>query len=193
MTGFIYSCVSGIPLFTCQGVMTSKNRNVLPPGYQEATERGQYSADVGLFFPISFACAKFVIVPFFQMDKMLSRLVVGYLAEQWPEYSLEFIEKHWCYGDMLFVCIAPGNKIVGTVAVDRKRFFPFISTVYVVPGYRMKGWARLLVDFGEVYVKHTGFKESRLWCDEKLVGMYTKMGYSFEKVEDGHHILVKSF
>jgi len=82
------------------------------------------------------------------------------------------------------------NKLYGTIAVDRKNFYPYISQLYIVESERCRGLARHLINFSNRYIKSLNFTQSRLWCENKLVEYYTKLGWFFEGKQNDLNIMV---
>ena len=164
---------------------------MLPKGYSTVTDRCMYQADVGLICPMTYFQPEtgIQIQPFFMLDLDMQNSVVSRLEKEWNEIDHDFIDKNWSQGgDILYVAFNFGdapNNIIGTIAVDRKGFTPFISTVYVCPMYRGFGYSKILITFAETFIKEVlHFKESHLWCEEAMLDFYFNLGYSIEKSDD---------
>lgn len=150
-----------------------------------------HQADAGTVCPLSWYSSKIgmSISPYFDLPADAKVSIIVELGNVWPEYTDQFILKNFSCGDMLYVATI-SQKVVGCVAVDRKRFQPFISTLLVVPDMRNKGYSKFLIQFAEQYVKQFGFNESRLWCRSNLLDFYKALGYTTE-CKEGENIVMK--
>lgn len=80
--------------------------------------------------------------------------------------------------------------MIGFVVVERDRFVPFISHLYVAPEHRRHGHAEALLAFAERYVASLGFSETKLWCRDALLPFYRARGWSVESRADALHCLL---
>jgi len=104
--------------------------------------------------------------------------VTGYAA------SPEALCGHWPGGtNVLFVARTLDqlrSEYIGCVAVDTHQFFPIISHLHVMEGFRGHGHARMLLQLAERFiVGEMGHGRWWLWCEDRagLVDMYVGMGY----------------
>lgn len=154
-------------------------------------EMGQFQADVGYVYPVSVEHNNgFRTRPFARLtDIDVKDAVLHHLSEEFG-CSLERVEREWTHGpDALYVCTTNNNNtnkssLVGFVAVDRQRFRPYVSHLYVIEEHRGKGVASQLLELAETSALEMGFSEVRLWCKFPLVGFYSKRGYEEYQMDD---------
>ena len=82
------------------------------------------------------------------------------------------------------------TMLYGTIAIDKKNFYPFISNLYIVLEQRSKGLGNFLLKFANKYIKSLQFTQSRLWCENKLVPFYTNLGWEIESKKDELNIMI---
>lgn len=163
----------------------------LPPGYTSINSRCQITADTGFTCPLMYTDNTLCIKPYFMMDVEDQKIVTQHLRKQWGIYTHEYIDKELSYGDMLYVAWNE-NGFIGTVAIDRKQFTPFIGTLYVSDTLRNLGYSKILMTFAETYVhKVLGFNEASLWCNEFMLDYYFPLGYTIQSKEKDIYILFK--
>ena len=110
------------------------------------------------------------------------------LQMQWGDnsnitYDEAFIEKTWKSPAALYVMTDAQGNLVGTVAIDRKSYFPFISHLYVKPQFRRRGYGSKLLTIAEGHAAHQyTFGQSKLWCPDECVKFYEKRKWRKEKV-----------
>ena len=75
-------------------------------------------------------------------------------------------------------------ELIGFIGIDRHNFYPCISHLFIVPGYRNKKYSKMLVKFCEKIIKELKFNESTLWCLEHLQKYYENMGYSIKNIKE---------
>lgn len=151
----------------------------------------QYQADAGLVCPIIEQSSLYQITTFQECSASIQQQVTRHLQSEWGnKYNNSFITRHWSTGDILYVMLNRG-ELIGCMAIDRKNFFPFISQLYVVPKYRNKGYASLLLQHGEKYAASMKFSVVRLWCNKELVRFYQKRGYRVLQIQDVLYIMEK--
>lgn len=169
--------------------------NQLPEYFFKLTDNCSYHADVGIISPLKFDNGLYCIEPFNVIDAKLQSKISVLIREEWPEYTEDFIIKNFTDRDILYVCYA-NDEVIGCVAVDRKRFFPFISTLYVAKSMRKKGYAESLINFAEAFIKEYRFDVSHLWCKSdslNLINYYKKFGYVIKDTSNDVTIMIKSF
>jgi len=148
----------------------------------------QFQADKGLVCPMIVKSSQYTIKPYIEQPVHIQMDVVKALQSEWGSmYSDEYIKKTWTEGDVLYVMtddIQNSNQtlveFMGCVAVDRQRFIPFISHLYIIPKFRNRGLGDRLLQLGENYAHSFGFTEVKLWCAPKLKAFYIKRGWKAE-------------
>jgi GNAT superfamily N-acetyltransferase len=153
---------------------------------RDTTGRCTYQWDSGYVCPSSAETKTYKILPYSQHDDATKQAAVDHLSAFWTEwtYDQNFIEANWGEDDMFYIMVSKDARFLGTVAVDRKNFFPVISQMYVVPSERRRGLATELLRFGEKVVKSMGFDSYKVWCEKHLVPWYEKRGYRAEDTVD---------
>lgn len=141
-----------------------------------------YHSDIGVVAPLEVYSEHYYILPYQKTDAKIQEEIALKLRELHPDIKREDILEQWVGSDVMYVMITHTNECIGSIAVDRKNFEPFISYVYVDPKYRKKGYGERLLQHGEDYAREFKFKEVKLWCKEKLIPYYTR--YGWEKVGD---------
>jgi GNAT superfamily N-acetyltransferase len=96
--------------------------------------------------------------------------------------SKHYITENWTGSDILYVMISNDDKFIGTVAVDRKNFYPYISHLFVDPALRKKGYGERLLDHGIDYARLFKFDAVKIWCEHTLVPYYASKGWIQEKL-----------
>jgi len=159
--------------------------------------RISYQADVDFFCPQMLETNLYYIIPYDLTKGHIRKELINMLNSEWENYSDEFILSNWQNQDIFYVLVSniedSQGEFIGTIAIDRKMFYPFISQLYINKKYRSLGYAKILIDFANQYIKSMGFDESRLWCDEELIPFYKKLGWIIEKMSDNKYVMVKSF
>jgi len=163
----------------------------LPFGYSKLQKQCCHQADAGVVCPLVMVSPTLTIAPYFDIDSGAKIDIIIELEKEWPEYTDQFIEKNFSCGDMLYVATNTRGEVVGCVAVDRKRFQPFISSLLVVGTNRGKGYGGTLLAFAETYIKQFGFNVSHLWCSQDMIPYYQKRGYEVEAEEKSAFVMVK--
>jgi GNAT superfamily N-acetyltransferase len=125
------------------------------------------------------------IKPFQKHDESVTASVVAELKEEWPSLTEDTIRREWPgSSDVFYVLVDSENSVIGSVAVDRKHFHPFISNLFVVPSRRSKGWSRVLLNHAQHFIQSVlQFNEARLWCVPALCPYYERMGWVQDKNE----------
>ena len=164
---------------------------MLPTGYQFVKSNSLYQADIGLISPISYCDRDYKIQPFFSLHSTIQDRVIQELEREWPVMTYEYINKNFTCGDYLFVA-TDTLGFVGTVAVDRKGFLPYLGTLYVTPRIRGFGHSKQLISFAETFIKEIlNFNEVHLWCEESMIDFYLPFGYIYQSKEDDGNCILK--
>ena len=122
------------------------------------------------------------IMPYTQQPAAVQNAACDALSAEWGSHITdEYIRRTWADADVLYVAADADGAFAGCMAVDRKKFFPFISHLIVDPGHRSHGYGSRLLKLGEDYAKTLTFTEVKLWCDTKLVPYYVARGYRVEE------------
>lgn len=163
----------------------------LPLYFKKLDTNCSYHADVGIICPLIYKKDSICIEPYSVISQQNQKNISNLIVEFWPEYNEDFIKTNFTERDVLYVCHDTKN-VIGCVAIDRKRFFPFISTLFVDKNNRKKGFAKLLLYFAETFIKEYNFSVSHLWCTTNLVDFYKKHGYEFKEKEDDIIVMQKN-
>ena len=155
--------------------------------FRPATDKCTYQWDSGYVCPSSKETDTYKILPYSKHDDATKKDAIDHLSAFWTEWTYDhnFIEANWGKDDMFYImvskdAVSKDGRFLGTVAIDRKNFYPFISQMYVVPSERRKGLATELLRFGEDVTMSMGFDTAKLWCEKHLVPWYEKRGYQAE-------------
>jgi len=141
-----------------------------------------FIADLGTFTPISVISEDYMIIPF--QKSIQQENAFQLLNSEFPQIeSIELIQKEWYGGTDILYVMEIDNEIVGTIAIDRKKFYPFVSNLVVNKSYRNQGLAKILLHFAEHFSLRLKFQEITLWCKPELQKFYEKMEFHFEKKE----------
>ena len=140
-----------------------------------------YQWDSGLVCPVTETMpGGYTIRPFGDCTEEMQGVVSNHMLSEWG-YGKEYIQRTWSMsGDTYYVMTGPLGEFVGTVAVDRKHMYPFISQLYVRKKHRRKGHATTLLAFAEKYGKSMGFNSAWLWCDASMSPYYAARQYVVE-------------
>lgn len=154
--------------------------------------RCNFQADVEYICPISIKTDTFEILPYESVNDNIKQAVIDNLKTEWTEYTHEFIKSNWQSQDIFYVMTSKNQEdFIGTVAIDRKVFLPFISQLYVAEKYRNKGYGKKLINFANHYIGMLGFSESRLWCKKHLLDFYTKIDWQVENEHPDKYVMFK--
>ena len=135
----------------------------------------QFKADGGLVGPLA--------APGFQAYQQCSvhvkETLLPQLAAEWSDLTDTFIRARWSGGSDIFYVLTDtqDGSFIGTVAVDRSNFYPYISNLYVTPSRRRAKFGRVLLEHGIAFTRSMGFPDARLWCKPELVPWYEGMGW----------------
>ncbi len=150
------------------------------------SRQSAYSADLGLIHPVVYQEGEIKIQPFFDCAENIQETTINIFVEEWknemtPQEARQYIFQNWGSSDILFV-LTKGQCVLGFVSVDRRNFYPCTSHLVVNKGHRGNGYSKYLVGHAEAYTQEClGFKENTLWCNQDLIGYYTKLGYTQHK------------
>ena len=164
--------------------------------FGKVSNRTDYLADVGLISPPYVITDQFQILSFDQINSDMKQYIIDLLNEEFGQtndvyYSEDFINNTWSGANVFYVMTSSDrSKLYGTIAVDRKNFYPYISQLYIVEEERSRNLAKHLINFANRYIKSLNFTQSRLWCENKLVSYYTNLGWYFEGKENDLNIMV---
>lgn len=154
----------------------------------EVQEEGNFLADIGVVYPLVVKGYDYSIDGFNKQPLEIQQEIAYLLHDEWGTdkltYTNEYIQKNWASTDVLYILVSNG-KVIGCVAIDRHKFYPFISHLYIKKEYRGLGYASNLLELCEEYAKkQLKFTEIKLWCEERLVKFYQKQGWSIESVDE---------
>lgn len=148
-------------------------------------------ADIGTVTPIEVYASDFCIIPYQSAKIDTQHELADKLHSLNTDISRDYILENWKGSDVMYIMIS-GNNCIGSVAVDRKNFEPFISHLYVDELYRNKGYGKRLLEHGILYSKEFKFNTVKLWCDEEMIPYYEKLGWMKDKrLPSGLHIMQK--
>jgi GNAT superfamily N-acetyltransferase len=170
-----------------------KNFKILKFGKVES--RADYLSDVGMISPPYVMTDQFQIIPFEYVDESMQSQIINLLNDEFGkssdiEYSNTFIRDNWTGANIFYVMTSPDRlKLYGTVAIDRKNFYPCISQLYIVEDQRGRDLAKHLINYSNRYIKTLNFSQSKLWCEDKLLNFYEKLGWKFESKKDNYNIM----
>lgn len=141
-----------------------------------------FIADLGTFTPISVKTDDYIIIPFQKSTQQDDAFQL--LNSEFPQIeSIEMIQKEWYGGTDILYVMEIDNEIVGTIAIDRKKFYPFVSNLVIKKSHRNQGLAQILLHFAEHFSLRLKFQDITLWCKPELRKFYEKMQFHFEKEE----------
>jgi GNAT superfamily N-acetyltransferase len=164
------------------------------------TQSDHFAADVGFLSNYAYADerAGVFIRPFADVPPDAQRQACESNYEEWKDKLTDthsaaefkaYVEQSWTRGDAFYVVLSDGGGFMGTAALDRKNFLPFVSHLFVAPAYRKRHIATLALDFLQHTSSHMGFKELRLWCEPSLEPFYTRLGWEHEADNDGVKVM----
>jgi GNAT superfamily N-acetyltransferase len=165
-----------------------------------------HTADAGLICPLTYVDKdnSLEILTFTECDENIKKEVAFHIFNEWGqenkidklEKTIDFIENKWKITDILYVLIKDKKEFIGCIGVDRDKFYPFITHVYVVDKHRGNNYAKLLILCVEKFIKMFKFNQSHLWCYQELTPFYMKLGYEIEssvkKGEKPQDVMVKN-
>lgn len=141
---------------------------------------GHSHSDIGTVYPISAKSSNFSIIPFHKASVALQDSIVSKLHGLNPDITRDYVIDNWRGSDVFYVMATgdgDGGSVIGSVAVDRKNFEPFISHLYVDRPYRKKGYGERLLDHAIEYATQFKFENVKLWCDIDMIPYYRKHGW----------------
>lgn len=190
------SAVAGAVLLN--SAPSSNSNPLVPPLQQPAPQHWKYSdiqidtdsptnlyqfkADGGFVGPL----AAPGIFAYQQCDAAIKQIATGFLVAEWDMLTDAFIRSKWPGGsDIFYVVVDQVTKeFIGTVAVDRVNFHPYISNLFVVPGKRGQGHGKRILEHGIAFTKSMNFPDARLWCKKELLPWYLSMGWVQDGIQD---------
>jgi hypothetical protein len=163
--------------------------------FGKVNTRSDYLADVGLISPPYVITDQFQIIPFeLVTSNIMKNEIINLLNKEFGHdiiYSEQFINNTWSGANVFYVMTSSDkSKFYGTIAVDRKNFYPYISQLYIVEDERCRNLGKHLINFANRYIKSLNFTQSRLWCENKLVNYYSKLGWYYEGKQKNLNIMV---
>lgn len=148
-------------------------------------------ADIGTVTPIEVYASDFCIIPYQSAKIETQQELADKLSSLNKDISRDYILENWQGSNVMYVMVS-GNEFIGSVAVDRKNFEPFISHLYIDKTHRNKGYGKRLLEHGILYSREFKFNTVKLWCDEEMIPYYEKLGWTMEKrLSSGLHIMQK--
>lgn len=156
------------------------------------TTECHYQADVGYVCPIvAKRTDNIEIKPYQLCSETIQRKTIASLHSQWKnEMRVADISGGIASGEVLYVMFKH-DVFIGCGYIERKRFYPFISNLFVNPEYRKRGYAKDILNHCIEHIKTLGFTEARLWCSKDLVSFYNHLGWGTENIDNGTHVMVK--
>ena len=153
-------------------------------------------ADIGTITALQVDTPNFKILPFKKVRPDIQEIVATKLKSLNPKMSKHYITENWNGSDIMYVMISNDDKFIGTVAVDRKNFDPYISHLFVDPTVRKKGYGERLLDHGIDYARLFKFDAVKIWCADTLVPYYASKGWIQEKLSkdnSGNEVWILSY
>lgn len=148
-------------------------------------------ADIGTVTPIEVYAKNFCIIPYQSAKIETQQELADKLSSLNKDISRDYILENWQGSNVMYVMVS-GNEFIGSVAVDRKNFEPFISHLYIDKTHRNKGYGKRLLEHGILYSREFKFNTVKLWCDEEMIPYYEKLGWTNEKrIPSGLYIMQK--
>lgn len=155
----------------------------------EVKEDCSFLADIGNVCPLIVQGKQYTIDNYKKQPFKIKQEVATLLQQEWGSnklsYTQDYIESNWEATNVMYVFIANG-EMVGCVAIDRHKFYPFVSHLYIKDTHRGHGYAKHLLKLCEEYGKRLKFSDIKLWCAEHLVRYYQKLGWTIESVGDNN-------
>lgn len=162
--------------------------------YMRCYDMGGYTADGSeLVTPLIAISAYWTIKPYQKVEAGMKENLLEGLKQEWSVLTDPLIQREWPGStDVFYVLIdVIAQEAIGCVAVDRKKFQPFISNLFVISRERGKGWSDVLLQHAEHCIREVlKFREARLWCVPEMVNFYEKKGWTVEKKEDTKCVMI---
>lgn len=158
-----------------------------------------YQADVGYVCPLVAKRTDGIdIKPYQLCPPEVRRTAVQSLFDEWktemhvstPEECETQLTGGIASGELLYIMYK--RDFIAAAYIERKKFFPFISNLFVHPDHRRHGYARDILEHCLHHIKMIGFTEARLWCSKDLVSFYNHLGWKEENVDGETHVMVRS-
>lgn len=148
-----------------------------------------FLADIGHVCPLIVQGKQYTIDNYKKQPFGIKQEVATLLQQEWGSdklsYTQDYIESNWEATNVMYVFVANG-ELVGCVAIDRHKFYPFVSHLYIKDTYRRHGYAKHLLKLCEEYGRRLKFSDIKLWCEEHLVSYYQKLRWTIESVGDNN-------
>ena len=88
-----------------------------------------------------------------------------------------------------------GHTIIRLEKDENKEEFGLFSTIYILPEYRQKNLASMLIETGEIWMQERGLKSFKTYTSMtnlKLIELFIKHAYSItERIEDKKMIVIQ--
>ena len=139
-------------------------------------------ADLGTITALQVESSNYKILPFKKVHPDMQEIVATKLKSLNPKMTKHYILENWIGSEIMYVMISKDDKFIGTVAVDRKNFEPYISHLFVDTVFRKKGYGERLLEHGIEYSRLFKFEDVKLWCVDSLVPYYASKGWVQEKL-----------
>lgn len=76
------------------------------------------------------------------------------------------------------------NIVIGCIGIKKEYDFYLICNLFILPKYRKKGFAKILLHFANYIIKLNGHNKSYLYCLPNKLNMYIHLGwyvYNYDK------------
>lgn len=139
-------------------------------------------ADLGTITALQVESSNYKILPFKKVHPDMQEIVATKLKSLNPKMTKHYILENWIGSEIMYVMISKDDRFIGSVAVDRKNFEPYISHLFVDTVFRKKGYGERLLEHGIEYSRLFKFEDVKLWCVDSLVPYYASKGWIQEKL-----------
>lgn len=139
-------------------------------------------ADLGTITALQVESSNYKILPFKKVHPDMQEIVATKLKSLNPKMTKHYILENWNGSEIMYVMISKDDRFIGSVAVDRKNFEPYISHLFVDTIFRNKGYGERLLEHGIEYSRLFKFEHVKLWCVDILVPYYASKGWVQEKL-----------
>jgi GNAT superfamily N-acetyltransferase len=152
-----------------------------------------FLADSGLICALEETNDDYIIKRYQETSDNMQKQVINELQKEWEFYNHSYIISNWSDSGVFYVMTTIDEKeFIGSIAVDRKNFYPYISQLYIVESKRNNGYAKILLSFAEKYTIEFGFNTARLWCSKDLIKFYEKLDWIVIEKDKDRYIMEKS-
>lgn len=203
----LLSTLLSIVLMQQQQQQNSLTSVLLPSAPQPATTAVEklktechYQADVGYVCPLVAKRTDGIdIKPYQLCPPEVRKVAVQSLFNEWktemhvstPEECETQLIGGIASGEILYI-MYKDNTFIASAYIERKKFFPFISNLFVHPNHRKHGYARDMLAHCLHHIKMIGFTEARLWCSKDLVPFYNHLGWKEENIDGATHVMKRA-